>query len=280
MRLAVCSWSLLPDPSRGVESLIESVGRSGVSAVQLALDPLRSSWDLAETRRALTAAGIDVISGMMMMEGEDYTTLETIRETGGVRSDDHWEANRAAAEANAGLAADLGLKLVTFHAGFIPHEASAVREKMLERLRVVVDLFAARGVGIAFETGQESAETLIAALRELDRPEVGVNFDPANMILYGMGEPIDAVRALASRIAQVHIKDALPTTKVGEWGTEVVAGNGAVDWHRFLGVISALDPGVDLVIEREAGDERVLDVRTAVGMVRQTLEELGQEIPR
>ncbi len=277
MRLAVCSWSLSPS---GPADLVKKVRNSGVTAVQLALGPLRDGWEVEETRRELADAGIAMVSGMMATRGEDYSTLAAIRETGGLRPDEHWDTNRLGAEECARIARELSLPLVTFHAGFIPHESDdPLRARMIERLREVVDIFAAAGVRIAFETGQETAATLTAALRELDRPDVGVNFDPANMILYGMGEPIDAVRALAPRIAQVHIKDALPATKAGEWGTEVVAGGGAVDWRRFLGIISALDPQVDLVIEREAGEDRLIDVRTAVALVRQTLAELGQKVP-
>jgi L-ribulose-5-phosphate 3-epimerase len=277
MRLAVCSWSLLHSDPR---DLVEKARKCGVSAVQLALGPVREAWGIDETRCAFEEGEVTISSGMMAMQGEDYSSLVSIRETGGVRPDEDWEANRAAAGEDARVARELGLSLVTFHAGFIPHEeGDPLRARMIERLRVVVDLFAAESVKIAFETGQETAETLLAALRELDRPDVGVNFDPANMILYGMGDPIDAVRRLAPRIAQVHIKDALPAASEGEWGTEVVAGSGEVDWRRFLGVISALEPGVDLVIERESGEDREVDVRTAVAMVRQTLADLGQEIP-
>jgi len=181
---------------------------------------------------------------------------------------------------SADLAARLGLSLVTFHAGFLPEAADdPLRTTMVERLRRIVDLFGERGIRVALETGQETAENLLGVLREIDRDEIGVNFDPANMILYGTGDPIDAVRRLAPRISQVHIKDAVASENPGEWGTEVVAGNGAVDWRRFLGVVSALDPPVDLVIEREAGSDREIDIRTAVGLVRQTLADLGQELP-
>ena len=278
MRLAVCSWSL---SRKDLPELVVRAQRCGVTALQLALDPVRESWGVAETGSALSDAGIEVCSGMMEMAGEDYSTLESIRQTGGVRLDEHWQQNLAAARANAAIAEELGIQLVTFHAGFIPHEGGdPLRSQMLERLREICDVFLDRSIEVAFETGQETAETLLDALRELDRSGVGVNFDPANMILYGMGDPIDAVRRLASRIRQVHIKDAVPAKVEGEWGTEVVAGQGSVDWDRFLGIISALVPGVDLVIEREAGDERVLDVRTGVAMVRQTLAALNQEIPR
>lgn len=276
MRLAVCSWSLAP---RDPRDLAEQVRRSGLAAIQLALAPVRDAWGIDATRDALAEGGVTALSGMMKCAGEDYSTLATIRATGGLLPDETWPANRAEAIECARVARELSLPLVTFHAGFIPEDpADPRRARLIGRLREVADLFAAEGVRIALETGQETAATLVGALRELDRAAVGVNFDPANMILYGMGEPIDALRRLAPRIAQVHIKDARPAARKGEWGTEVVAGGGAVDWRRFLGIVSALDPPVDLVIEREAGPDRVIDVRTAVALVRQTLADLGQKL--
>jgi len=147
VRVAVCSWSLRPE---GPDDLVEKVRRSGVSAVQLALDPVRTAWGAAATHAALSAADIEVVSGMVMMAGEDYTTRDTIRRTGGVRSDAHWEENVAASRENAALARELGLGLVTFHAGFIPHEADdPVRGTMLERLRTVIDIFSEHDVTIA-----------------------------------------------------------------------------------------------------------------------------------
>ncbi len=116
---------------------------------------------------------------------------------------------------------------------------------------------------MALETGQESAETLVGVLTQLDRPDVGVNFDPANMILYGMGDPVNAIGRLARFVRQVHVKDALPATVPGRWGEEIPAGRGAVDWDAFFEIANAIDPPVDFVIEREAGDEREEDIRAA-----------------
>jgi sugar phosphate isomerase/epimerase len=142
---------------------------------------------------------------------------------------------------------------------------------MIERLRRIVDVFAARGVGVAFETGQENAENLEVVMRDMGRPTLGVNFDPANMILYGMGEPVPALRGLAPWVRQVHIKDAKPASKAGVWGEEVVAGTGAVDWARFFGFVREMLPRVCLLVEREAGVRRVEDVRAAVEMVESYL---------
>jgi sugar phosphate isomerase/epimerase len=139
----------------------------------------------------------------------------------------------------------------------------------MDSLRVcaIAAIFRAEGARIAFETGQESAETLAHALDALGDDSIGVNFDPANMILYGMGDPVAAVRALAPRIAQVHIKDALPTKTAGTWGSEVRVGTGAVDWKAFLAAIERVPATIRLAVEREAGDDRVGDIRAALALL-------------
>lgn len=264
--LGVCSWSLRPS---GPGELVEGVRACGLAAVQLALDPLRTgAWDRGETRRRLSDRGVALLSGMMAMKGEDYSTLESIRATGGVRPDGTWAENLAAAETNADLAAELGLRLVTFHAGFLPHDpADRERGIMLERLRRLSEVFKARGVGVALETGQESAETLMGVLCELGAGVAGVNFDPANMILYGMGDPIAALVELGPHVRQAHIKDATPSARSGVWGTEAVVGTGAVDWSAFFAALRRAAPDVPLVIEREAGPTRLEDIRSAAAVV-------------
>jgi sugar phosphate isomerase/epimerase len=259
---------------------VERLRACGLATVQLALDPIRDGrWSESGTVEAFREAGIEIASGMMATKGEDYSTLETIRATGGIRSDEHWSENLEAASANAELASRLGIGLVTFHAGFLPHEESdPLRAVMLERLRDIADEFAQRGVRVALETGQESAATLLGVLAELREVSgvdgaayIGVNFDPANMILYGMGDPVAALRELAPHIAQVHVKDALPTATPGTWGEEVVAGKGAVDWDAFFTVIRTELPTVSLMIEREAREDRVGDIRAAADLLRRKL---------
>ena len=278
-RIGVCSWSLQP---ASAADLVAKVRRAGCRGVQLALDPIRlDHWGEIETVNHLNAAGIEIISGMMGMEGEDYSTLQSIARTGGVRPDATWPVNLAAAKANAALAHRLGLKLVTFHAGFIPHDRDdRERAIMLGRLRELVDVFDARGVRVAFETGQENADTLLEALADLDRPHAGVNFDPANMILYGMvggGGPIAALKKLGRRVAQVHIKDATPATTADAWGEETPAGTGEVDWPAFFAALREIPIAGDLLIEREAGGSREADIVQARELVER---HMGGGAPR
>lgn len=268
-RIGVCSWSLQPANPLELASRIRSCA---VQHTQLALDPLRTPpWNPANTRETLGSHSISIISGMMACKDEDYTSLESIEHTGGVRLDSTWADNLEAALENAKIAHQLGLTLVTFHAGFLPKDhATPERAILIDRINAVVDEFSAKGIHIALETGQETAATLVGVLQEINRPELGVNFDPANMILYGKGDPISSMQALAPWIRQVHIKDALPTRTPGTWGEEVRAGTGAVNWREFLDIVRGLSRPVDLLIEREAGDQRVADVVAA----REMLERL------
>jgi sugar phosphate isomerase/epimerase len=261
-RLAVCSWSLQPTSPQELVALVKS---TGVERVQLDLDPLRESpatW--GDTQALLAAAGIEVVSGMFRTVGEDYTTMETIRVTGGIAPDATWEQNRVNIAATVPIAKQLGMRLVTFHAGFLPHdETDPAFVTLAARLREVADMFGAEDIGLGLETGQETAPALRDLLQALDRTTISVNFDPANMVLYDKGDPIDALRTLGPWIGQVHIKDGIRTKVSGDWGEEVVVGTGDVDWKAFFTTLGEVGFTGDLCIEREAGTTRAADITAA-----------------
>lgn len=261
-RIGVCSWSLLPPDAR---TLAERARATGVSAVQLALDPIRLGvMGVEDVRRSLRDAGLALVSGMMAMEGEDYSSLRAIRETGGVTPDHTWAGNRTAAKELSRIAEELGIGLVSFHAGFLPEEPGHPRwDVVIGRLRELAGAFGERGAQVALETGQESPVTLSRALDALSRERVAVNFDPGNLILYGSGDPVAALRALAPRVVQVHVKDALPAREAGSWGTEVPVGEGAVDWAALLSALRGCPQVTALIIERESGPDRLADVSRA-----------------
>ena len=267
-RLAVCSWSLQPETP---EALVAHLREIGIPRVQLALDPLRENPDVwGKTAVLLDAEGIEIVSGMFGTIGEDYSSLDAIRESGGVVPDEHWDANWANIEAVASIAAGHGLKTVTFHAGFLPHEENDPGfAKLLDRITQIADVFDASGIELGFETGQETADTLRLFLEKLDRPSVGVNFDPANMLLYDKGDPIDALETLAPFLKQCHIKDATQTKEAGTWGAEVTVGTGEVDWPAFFATLAKLGYEGDCCIEREAGEQRVADIKTAREFITQ-----------
>ena len=268
-RLAVCSWSLQP---ANPQDLINKLGATGIRRVQLALDPLRESPKIwGETENLFRANGITIVSGMVGSVGEDYSTLESIRLTGGIAPDAMWEQNLKNLRAGAALAKKMGLKLVTFHAGFLPPDESAPTFiKMLQRLDEVADIFMVQNILLGLETGQETAPALADLLHKLNHPNIGVNFDPANMILYDKGDPVKALHVLAPWIRQVHIKDARRTKVPGTWGEEVPVGKGEVDWRAFFSTFKHVIFNVNLAIEREYGHQRIADIRTARELVGKT----------
>lgn len=246
--------------------------QTGLRYIQCAVDPFREAnqaW--RELPDLCRQHGLELISGMFGTVGEDYTTLESIRLTGGLVPDQTWDENWENIQAVAEMSEKLGLKLVTFHAGFVPHlESEPGFETLLHRLRLVADLFAARAVDLALETGQETAPALKSFLQKLGRPNVGVNFDPANMLLYDKGDPVDALRLLLPWVKQCHLKDARRTQKPGTWGDEVPVGSGEVDWPAFIEALNGFEG--DLVFEREAGSQRVADIQRGRAFIEPRLE--------
>src|SRR5678815_2037667 len=135
-RLAVCTWSLQPG-SPG--ELVAKLKQIGISKVQLALDPIREKPDVwGDIGGVLQTNGFSVVSGMIGFIGEDYSTMETIHATGGVAPDETWEENWENVPKAAEIAQRLGIKLVTFHAGFLPpDEKDPAYTKMHHRLDLI-----------------------------------------------------------------------------------------------------------------------------------------------
>lgn len=268
-RVAFCSWSTQPGNPR---ELVHAAAKVGVSRVQLQLDPVTESLSWRGWEGLFDDAGLTIVSGMFSPLGEDYQTPETIRETGGVTVDGLWPENldrfRRAAEAAAGI----GLERVTMHAGFLPERNSrsfdVLRDRVAELARILHEL---AGAELLLETGQETADELSDFLESLSASAVGVNFDPANMLLYDKGDPIAALQKLSRHIGQVHIKDGRRPAMAGTWGTETPFGEGEVDWGSFFAQLTADGYDGDLVVERESGERRHGDIRSAAIAVSEAI---------
>jgi sugar phosphate isomerase/epimerase len=267
-RLAVCSWSLQPDSP---ETLAAALRDIGVMRTQLALDPIREGGAWTDGIARLTDLGVTIASGMFVTVGEDYSTLDSIRLTGGVVPDATWPETFANFKQMVAIAQRAGLDQVTFHAGFLPHDAADPEYiKLSKRLGQVADLFADHGLTCSLETGQEEAPALRHFLEELGKPNVGVNFDPANLILYDKGDPIAGLKTLLAHVRSCHIKDAKRTRVPGTWGEEVVVGTGEVDWPAFFATLESGFNGT-LALEREAGDSRLADLQAGKAFVQKVL---------
>jgi sugar phosphate isomerase/epimerase len=257
--IGICSWSLHDDLSQVFQSLDET----GLSHLHLGIACLD------KFREAIKQNSWTITSTMIGFPQEDYSTLDSIRKTGGIMPDDCWESNRARALEAIELTAELGVPFLSAHVGFIDHNDAESYRTFCARMSELAEAAQAKNIMLLLETGQETAGDLFQCLEELKHPALGVNFDPANMILYGKGDPIEAVRTLAPYIKHVHIKDAVKAAVPGEWGTDVPWGDGEVGCTEFIQALEDIGYAGALAIEREAGDARMADIKLAAERLRE-----------
>lgn len=272
-RIGVCSWSY----QRPLREVADEMAKIGVKGIDLALTPFVAPdgrHGVEEGEEALAFAKAQFASGawrlfatMISFPQEDYSTLETIRKTGGVVPDDCWPRNREIAAAAAELSGTLGAPYMLFHAGFLDESNPAAYAAYVERVSFVRDACARAGVQLILESGQETAEDLARFLRDV--PGLYVNFDPANMILYGKGRPMEALETLVPWIRKIHVKDADATAVPGTWGTERPWGEGQVGGAAFIDALNGLGFTGNLTIEREGGDDRAGDIARATARLRE-----------
>ena len=129
------------------------------------------------------------------------------------------------------------------------------------------------GIGFWFETGQETPVTLLRFIEEVGLDNLGINLDPANLLLYGKGNPIDALHVFGKWVRSIHAKDGCPPTTGTELGPEVKVGTGFVRYPEFIPKL--LDCGFtgDLTIEREIrGEQQNKDIRDTIGYLQGLLD--------
>ena len=232
-----------------LQSLGLGCGQLGIGGAVELSDALAAQW-----KRDLDAAGFTLATVFAAYEGEDYADIPTVQRTVGFIP----PATRAAREQRtydvSDFAARLGVGSIATHIGFVPEDAAdpdyaAVRDVV----RRVSDHAATHSQTFALETGQERAEVLLRFIRDVNRPNLKINFDPANMILYGTGDPIEALRALAPLVVSVHCKDGdwPPKDVPGALGAERPLGQGSVGIERFVGTLADIGYRGQLNIERE-----------------------------
>lgn len=256
--IGVCSWSLRTT----VDGVADAMRQIGIDHVHLGIRPALEAKG-KEFLAAVQKQSWTISATMIDFPQEDYSTLDSIKVTGGIGPDEYWEKNQELFLGAVDVTVELGVKYLSMHAGFIDESDVAYAEKFYERIRCLADVAGENGVTLLLETGQETAEELRRFLEELDHSAVGVNFDPANMILYDKGNPIDAVKVLAPWVKHLHAKDATRTKKPGTWGAEVPWGDGEVQTAAFLDTLAQVGFKGTLAIEREAGDNRFGDVKLA-----------------
>ncbi|HZU36174.1 MAG TPA: sugar phosphate isomerase/epimerase family protein [Gemmataceae bacterium] len=168
------------------------------------------------------------------------------------------------------LSFDLGPRIAIVQAGQLPDTPDDPSAGPLTEALLALGHHGDRvGAVLALETGLESGETIQKFLSPLDTGGLGVNFDPANLLMNGF-DPYEAARALDGRIVHVHAKDAR-RAGASRTAREVPLGHGDLEWMRLLGDLEQIEYRGWLTIEQEAGDNRLADVTAGVAFLRRLL---------
>lgn len=232
-----------------------------------------------EFARQLADLEIQVTCVFGGFEGENYANIPTVKATVGlVPTATRAERLRELLDI-ADFARLLDVDVVGLHVGFVPHRPdNSTYMDVVVATRQVCDHCANRSQAVHLETGQEPADVLLRFLADVGRDNLFVNFDPANMILYGVGQPLPALEQLGRYVHSVHCKDAMWSSEPGvTWGREVSLGDGEVDFAAFLATLDRIGYRGPLTIEREIPHEPEQQ-RAEIGQAIELLERLKRQM--
>jgi sugar phosphate isomerase/epimerase len=264
----------------GLGVRLEVARELGVPTIHLHTPRLKSRTPqrAAEFKNQLRELGITATCVFGGFEGESYADIPTVQRTVGLVPKETRAARTAELKSIADFACELGVSAVGVHLGFVSHESSDPDyAAMLQLTRDVCDHLKQNGQALHLETGQEPVDVLIRFLDDVKRDNLFVNFDPANMILYGAGEPLSALEKLGKRVRSVHCKDATWSDKPGDtWGCEMPLGEGEVNFAAFLNTLQRIGYDGPLTIEREIPQEPDRQ-KAEIGRAIELLERLKAE---
>jgi L-ribulose-5-phosphate 3-epimerase len=263
---APMALGLLIKPGRGPEAAISRVKELGIPTCFLSLDDYIGKFNksLADELRGLlhkygvipTAAEV-VGPGTLKWDFVDGPSTIGIvpRATRRERMD--------ALKQTSDFAKMLNIPNVQTHCGFIPENpGDPLYAEVVEAIRELAEHCAGNGQSFLMETGQETPTTVSRTIKDVDRPNLGVGLDTANLILYGKANPVDAVDILGPHVRSVHAKDGRWPTNPDKLGEEVIIGSGLVDFKQVFTKLHKLGYRGAISIEREtSGPKQIADVK-------------------
>lgn len=259
---------LSPDP----ETAISRVADLGFPTAQVHINSTDDST-LTRLRTALERYKVEATAAVCGGPGAEIYDFYRGPETIGLVP----RATRAARIARmkdvADFAQKAGIPAIQGHCGFIPENPNdPLYKEAVDAIREVAEYCKTKGLNLRCETGQETPITLVRAIKDVGTGNVGVNFDAANLIMYGKGNPVDAVPLLAPYIQGVHVKDGIYPENPRQLGRETPIRQGAVDWPILIRRLKQTGYTGALTIEREiSGPKQTEDVLRSKSYIEELL---------
>jgi sugar phosphate isomerase/epimerase len=267
------------DAGLGVK--LEVAHELGVPTIQLHAphQQTRTQANADAFLKRLAGYGIKLTCVFGGFEGESYADIPTVAQTVGLVPPAMRAARTQELKEISDFAKLLGCSAVGLHIGFVPHDRTLpLYKEIVAVARDVCDHCAKNNQTLHLETGQETADDLLAFIEDVQRTNLGINFDPANMILYGTGEPIAALRKVGHYVKSVHCKDGKWAARPGkEWGQEVPLGDGDVGMESYLRTLKEIGYDGPLTVEREIPQEPERQ-KAEIGHAIKLLTELKRKV--
>jgi len=260
--------SLTPEP----EEELAKVAELGLPTCQLACwDPSMYTTQIAS--RVVDAQrkhGVQVSSLWAGYPGPAHWNFVEGPETIGLVPQKFRRMRVEALVKAAGFARAIDAPSVTTHAGFIPENPKdPLYDGTIKALRTVANACRERGLFFCFETGQETPVTLLRAMTDIGTDNLGVNLDPANLLMYGKANPIDALDILGPYVRGVHAKDGEYPKNPRELGPEKPLGDGRVNFPALIPKLLSFGFDGAVTIEREiSGPQQVTDIKRAIELLK------------
>jgi len=246
-----------------VKESFKEVAKLGIRTCQISctaelmIDKLKPK----DIRKTSEEFGIEISSFFLVFKGQVYDRLEEGASTVGFIPEEYRTRRLKLAEKFSDMICEIGTKSITSHVGAIPNdEKSPLYLRFIPVMKKFVEHCKRNGQIFCFETGQELPSTLKRVIIDIS-DNAYVNLDPANLILYGMAHPLDAVEILGEYVRGMHAKDALWPNRDESLGIEVPVGKGEVNFPLLISRLKDKGFQGPITIEREiSGEQQKKDI--------------------
>ncbi len=213
--------------------------------------------------------GVDISTAWIGWSGPAEWNFTKGPITLGIVPREYREKRMAELKIGSDFAKKVGITQIATHFGFLPESpCDSEYPLILEAVKELADYCKSNGQYMLFETGQETPTTLLRVIEDSERDNLGINLDPANLIMYGKANPTDALTVFGKYVRDVHAKDGNYPTDGRNLGPEMPLGEGSVNFPAFVAKLRAVGYDGPLTIEREIeGEEQIRDIVVAKKML-------------
>ena len=227
-------------------------------------------------RKAATDSGVEITTIWAGMPGHYMWDFIDGPSTIGLVPPETRAMRLAALKKGSDFARKVGVDSITTHVGFIPENpGDPLYAPVVQALKEIAGYCAENGQSFWFETGQETPITLLRTIQDIGTTNLGVNLDPANLLMYGKANPLDSLDVIGTYVRGVHAKDGEYPTNGLQLGEEKPLGEGRVGFPALLDKLHALGFDGALTIEREIrGPQQIADIKKAKRYLEDILKSL------